>query len=139
MTGAHGPHSLGQGLPAVTGIDLGRDRTAVFDARKARQVRSVPPRPSTADGARVDLYRGFADDDWSASARWPDASTDSVWALPTGRRVTEGEFVFGTRWRLNQPALTVHSGDQDFDDLRVERAATPLPRGAPPPRRGVRR
>uniref|UniRef100_UPI002F90DAD7 S8 family serine peptidase n=1 Tax=Streptomyces anthocyanicus TaxID=68174 RepID=UPI002F90DAD7 len=129
LTGAHGPHSLGQGLLTVTDIDLGRDRTAVFDARKARRVSSVPPRPSTVDGTRVDLYRGFADDDWSASARWPDDSTDSVWALPTGTRVTEGEFVFGTRWRLNQPALTVDSGDQVFDDLRVERAATPLPRG----------
>ncbi|MFE7752051.1 S8 family serine peptidase [Streptomyces sp. NPDC057428] len=129
LTGTHGPHSLGQGLLAVTDIDLGQDRTAVFDARKARQVRSVPPRSSTADGARVDLYRGFADDDWSSSARWQDDSTDSIWALPTGRRVTEGEFVFGTRWRLNQPALSVDSGDQVFDDLRVERAASPLPRG----------
>ncbi|GHA73361.1 peptidase [Streptomyces canarius] len=129
LEGAHGPHSIGQGLLAVTDIDLGRDRTAVFDGTKARQVRTVAPDPSTPDGSRVDLYRGFAADDWSSSSRWTDASYDSVWALPTGREVAQGEFVFGTRWRLRQPTLTVASGDGAFDDLRVAPGATPLPEG----------
>ncbi|WP_225814358.1 S8 family serine peptidase [Streptomyces spinosus] len=129
LEGAHGPHSIGQGMLAVTDIDLGQDRTAVFDGTKARQVRAVTPDPSTPGGSRVDLYRGFADDDWSSSSRWTDASYDSVWALPTGRDAREGEFVFGTRWRLRQPALSVASGDGPFDDLRAAPGATPLPEG----------
>lgn len=130
VEGAHGPHSRGQGMLAVTGIDLRQDRTVLLDGTKARQVRAVTPRPSTPDDSRVDVFRGFADDDdWSSSSRWTDASYDSVWTLPTGRRVTEGQFVFGARWRLRQPTLTVSSGTNGYDDLRAALGAAPLPEG----------
>ncbi|MHA5054862.1 S8 family peptidase [Streptomyces sp. SD15] len=128
LEGSHGPHSLGLGLMAVSDVVLDQDRTAVFDATRARQVRAVAPKPSTPDGSRIEYYRGFADDDWSSSSRWPQASYDSIWALPT-KKVAEGEFVFGTRWRLEEPALTVTSGDRPFDDLVVHRSATPLSQG----------
>ncbi|MFE9611728.1 S8 family serine peptidase [Streptomyces sp. NPDC006012] len=129
LEGAHGPHSLGRGLLAVTDIDLSQDRTAVLDGTKARRVEAVAPRSSTLDSFRLDAYRGFADDDWSASSRWSDPGDDSLWAVPTGRKVAEGDFVLGTRWRLAQPALTVAAGDRAYDDLRVHRGAQPLPAG----------
>ncbi|WP_329326324.1 S8 family serine peptidase [Streptomyces sp. NBC_01689] len=128
LEGSHGPHSLGLGLMAVSDVVLDQDRTAVFDATRARQVRTVTPRPSTVDGSRIEYYRGFADDDWSSSSRWPGTAYDSVWALPT-KKVAEGEFVLGTRWRTEEPALTVASGDRTFGDLLVHRGATPLARG----------
>ncbi|MFL4910097.1 S8 family serine peptidase [Streptomyces sp. MMS24-I2-30] len=129
LEGAHGPHSVGLGLLAVTDIDLSQDRTAVLDGTRARQVEAVTPRPSTPDSFRLDAYRGFAEDDWSSSSRWSDTDDDSLWAVPTGRKVAEGEFVLGTRWRLAQPALTVAAGDRAYDDLRVHRGAQPLPAG----------
>ncbi len=129
LEGAHGPHSVGQGLLALTDIDLRQDRTAVFDGTRARRVTAVTPDPSTPDDSRVNLFRGFAADDWSSSSRWTDASYDSVWALPTGRKVTEGRFEFGTRWRLRQPVLTVASDGEAFDDLRVAPGATAPPEG----------
>ncbi|MGW2050282.1 S8 family serine peptidase [Streptomyces sp. NPDC001858] len=128
LEGSHGPHSLGLGLMAVSDVVLDQDRTAVFDATRARQVRTVAPKPSTPGGSRIEYYRGFAADDWSSSARWPGMAYDSVWALPT-KKVAEGEFVFGTRSRLEEPTLTVASGDRAFDDLVVHRGATPLAEG----------
>ncbi|MGV9914515.1 S8 family serine peptidase [Streptomyces tendae] len=127
--GAHGPRSVGLGLLTVTDIDLTQDRTALFDGTKARRVTVDTPRPGTPDGFRVDAYRGYGPDDWSSSSVWSDTSDDSVWALPTGRKVTEGEFVLGTRWRLKQPTLTVTSTDGTYDDLLAHAGAAPLREG----------
>ncbi|MFB4278080.1 S8 family serine peptidase [Nonomuraea sp. MTCD27] len=129
VEGTHGPHSRGFGLLTVTDIALDRDRTVVIDARKARRLTAVTPKPSSLDGMRVDVYRGVADDDYTASSRWPDASYDSVWTLPTGGKVGVGEFEVGGHWRLNQPALTVSTSDHVFDDALVHRGAAPLPKG----------
>ncbi|MEV5897389.1 S8 family serine peptidase [Nonomuraea fuscirosea] len=129
LEGANGPRSRGYGELAVTDIQLDRDRTVVIDARKARRLTAVPPKPSSLDGMRVDVYRGVADDDYTATSRWPDASYDSVWTLPTGANVGVGEFELGGHWRLNQPALTVSTSGHDFDDAIVHRGAAPLPKG----------
>ncbi|MFD3456701.1 S8 family serine peptidase [Streptomyces sp. NPDC058691] len=129
LEGTHGPQSLGLGMLSVSDIALDQDRTVVIDATKAREISARTPKPSTPDGSRFEFYRGFADDDWSTSAWWPSPSYDSVWTLPTGRKVKEGDFVLGTRWRMQQPALTVADGDRVYDDLRVQRAGTPMSRG----------
>ncbi|MDX3850589.1 S8 family serine peptidase [Streptomyces sp. AK02-01A] len=129
LEGANGPHSRGRGLLTLSEITLDQDTTATIDASRARQIKAVTPRKTTSGGVRLDVYRGFADDDYSASEIWPDASYDSVWTLPTGKKVSEGEFVFGARWRLEQPALTVSSGTRVFDDLRAHRGAAPLREG----------
>ncbi|MEW2489092.1 S8 family serine peptidase [Streptomyces sp. NPDC048411] len=129
VQGAHGPRSVGMALLTVTDIDLTQDRTAVFDGSRARRVAADTPLPGTPDGFRVDAYRGFGDDDWSASSAWSGTADDSLWALPTGRKVAEGEFVLGTRWRLKQPTLTVASGDGVYDDLLAHAGARPVPEG----------
>ncbi|GGL04645.1 peptidase [Sphaerisporangium melleum] len=129
LTGAHGPHSLGLGMLAVTDLVLDRDRTMTFDARKARPITAVGPKASTLSGMRFDIYRGVSDGDYTASSRWPDLGYDSVWTLPTGPKVRVGEFEAGGHWRLEQPALTVSAGDHAYDDLMVHRGAAPLPKG----------
>ncbi|MGW3347141.1 S8 family serine peptidase [Nonomuraea rubra] len=129
LEGANGPRSRGYGALAVTDIVLDRDRTVVIDARKARRLTAVTPRASSLDGVRIDVYRGVADDDYTATSRWPDASYDSVWTLPTGGKVGVGEFELGGHWRLNQPAMTISTSGHDFDDAIVHRGAAPLPKG----------
>ncbi|MDX2710232.1 serine protease, partial [Streptomyces sp. PA03-6a] len=54
---------------------------------------------------------------------------DSIWALPTGKKVTDGEFEFGARFRLEQPALTVGTASRTYADPLVKRGAEPLPAG----------
>ncbi|AWS48570.1 serine protease [Streptosporangium sp. 'caverna'] len=129
LEGANGPHSRGLGMLSVSDIKLDRDRTVAFDARKARRLTAVAPMASTLSGMRVSVYRGLADDDYTASNRWPNSSYDSVWTLPTGGKVREGEFEVGAHWRLEQPPLTVSTATRAFDDLMVHRGATPLPKG----------
>ncbi|MGW4643633.1 S8 family peptidase [Sphaerisporangium sp. NPDC004334] len=129
LEGAHGPHSLGLGVLAATDVRLDQDRTVTLDARKARRVAAVTPKASTLAGMRMDVYRAVADDDYTASSRWPAIEYDSVWTLPTGAKVRKGEFEIGAHWRLQQPALTLASGGRAFDDVLVHRGATPLPKG----------
>ncbi|MEV4813288.1 S8 family peptidase [Micromonospora avicenniae] len=128
LEGVNGPHSRGFGLLPVPEITLDQDRTVVFDATKARRVTVDTPQPSTVDGARFEVFRNFGGDPW-ISAWYPGLEYDSFWVLPTDRKVTKGKFFLSSRWRLAQPALTVTADRHAYDDLRVQRAATPLPRG----------
>ncbi|MEV6367197.1 S8 family serine peptidase [Micromonospora musae] len=128
LEGANGPHSRGLGLLPVPEITLDRDRTVVFDATKAHRATVSTPQHSTVDGSRFELFRDFGGNPW-LSAWYPEPEYDSVWVLPTSGKVTKGEFSFSTRWRTAQPALTVAAGSREYDDLRVRRAGTPLPRG----------
>ncbi|MGI5525566.1 S8 family serine peptidase [Micromonospora sp. CA-259024] len=128
VEGANGPNSRGLGVLPVPEINLDQDRTVDFDATKARRVTVSTPQDSTVDGARIEVSRDFGGNVWTDG--WlTDSSYDSVWVLPTDRRVTKGTFSFSTQWRTVQPALTVAAGGRDYDDLRVQRAGTPLPRG----------
>ncbi|MEW9529183.1 S8 family serine peptidase [Microbispora sp. NPDC049125] len=129
VQGSHGPGSLGYAMLSVPDIDLSRDRAVTLDASAARQVTAVTPKKTTSSALRMEIYRGFGPDDYSWSARLPGPEYDSMWTLPTGKKVTEGEFIFGARWRDEEPALTVASATREFDDLLVRRGATPLPEG----------
>ncbi|WP_055590727.1 S8 family peptidase [Streptacidiphilus griseoplanus] len=130
VQGAHGPHSLGKALLSAPEITLDRNRAVMLDARAARQVSAVVPRTTTDSEVHMDLERVFDTDDYSMSTLDLSAREyDSMWALPTGRKVTEGRFSFSTRWRKEEPALTVASGTQDYDDLEVQRGSVQLPDG----------
>ncbi|MFC4608415.1 S8 family serine peptidase [Streptomyces maoxianensis] len=128
VRGANGPHSLGMALLSFTDVQLDQDRTVTLDGRKARQILAHVPRQTTAVAPRLDIHRSFTDS-LVASSMMPNASYDSIWALPTGKKVTDGEFEFGARFRLEQPALTVGTQSETYHDPLVKRAAKPLPAG----------
>ncbi|MGC4816614.1 S8 family serine peptidase [Micromonospora sp. DT63] len=128
VRGVHGPRSKGMAMLGFTDVNLNTDRTVTLDARAARQVRAEVPQEATATALRMDIHRSTANG-LTESQVLPDDSYDSMWALPTGRAVTDGEFEFGARWRLEQPALTVAAGGRSYDDLLVKRATPALPAG----------
>lgn len=126
--GANGPHSLGMAVLGFNDVQLDQDRTVTLDGRKARRILARAPKQTTAVAPRLDVERAFARTLF-ASSMLPNPSYDSIWALPTGKKVTEGTFEFGARFRLEQPALTVGTGAQTYVDPLVKRAAKPLPAG----------
>ncbi|MFI6784857.1 S8 family serine peptidase [Micromonospora sp. NPDC050276] len=128
VEGANGPNSRGLAVLPVPEITLDQDRTVDFDATKARRVTLTTPQESTVDGARLEVSREFGGNVWT-DGWFLDSAHDSVWVLPTDRKVTTGKFSFSTEWRTVQPALTVTVDGHDYDDLRVQRAGTPLPQG----------
>ncbi|MYS22134.1 S8 family serine peptidase [Streptomyces sp. SID4948] len=128
VQGAHGPHSLGMALLSFNDVTLDRDRSVTLDGRKTRQILARVPGQTTADAPRLDVRRTFTDTDVETSML-PNSSYDSIWALPTGRKVTDGEFEFGARFRLEQPALDLGTATRAYRDPLVKRGATPLPAG----------
>jgi subtilisin family serine protease len=129
VQGTHGPHSLGKAMLSAPEINLDRDRAVTLDASKARQVTAVVPKETTDSQVHMDIYRSFDSDHYTTGTL--DTFTpgyDSMWALPTDK-VTQGDFLFGARWRKEEPALTVASDKRSFDDLRFQRGSTPLPDG----------
>ncbi|MFJ3403656.1 S8 family serine peptidase [Promicromonospora sp. NPDC090134] len=132
VEGANGAGSLGTALLSFVDVDLSQDRAVVLDAREAVQVRAEVPQDTDPAAMRLDVIRQFPNGGYTSSSMLPPGEYDSLWALPTGKKVTEGLFEFGAQFRLEQPALTVEKGRGGFDglgDLRVKRGATPLPAG----------
>jgi subtilisin family serine protease len=124
VEGTHGPNSKGLAVLTLVDIHLDKNKTATYDARKARQLTASAPQATTLGEVRANVYRDFGRDFSVGSSRWPNSSYDSVWVLPTGK-AKDGDFVAGARWRLEQPALTLAG----YDDLLVRRASQPLARG----------
>ncbi|WP_419704153.1 S8 family peptidase [Promicromonospora sp. NFX87] len=129
VEGANGPGSLGTALLSFVDVDLSQDRAVVLDARKAVQVRAEVPQDTDPGAMRLDVIRQFPNGGYTASSMLPAGEHDSLWALPTGKKVTDGLFEFGAQFRLDQPALTIVEGRDGIGDLRVKRGATPLPAG----------
>ncbi|MEU8793668.1 S8 family serine peptidase [Streptomyces sp. NPDC048643] len=128
VEGANGPHSLGMALLSFNDIQLDQDRTITLDGRKARQILARPPKDTTATAPRLDVHRSFSNS-LAETSMLPGPSYDSIWALPTSKKVSNGRFEFGARFRLEQPALTVGTGSKTYDDLLVKRAVKPLREG----------
>ncbi|PUB29927.1 subtilisin family serine protease [Promicromonospora sp. AC04] len=129
VEGANGPGSLGTALLSFVDVDLSQDRSVVLDARKAVQVRAEVPQDTDPAAMRLDVIRQFPNGGYTASSMFPAGEYDSLWALPTGKKVTDGLFEFGAQFRLEQPALTILEGRGGLDDLRVKRGTTPLTAG----------
>lgn len=128
VQGANGPHSLGMALLSFNDVSLDQDRTVTLDARKARQIAARVPGQTTAVAPRLEVLRSYPDS-LVETTMLPNESYDSIWALPTGKKVTEGTFEFGARFRMEEPALTLASGSHGYADPLVKRAAVPLPTG----------
>ncbi|MFI5757683.1 S8 family serine peptidase [Streptomyces sp. NPDC051569] len=132
VQGAHGQSSRGLALLTAPRVDLKGDTTLTLDARQAKKVTAATPKQSTTTQLRVD-YRFMFDATGDAGAIYSGftvgSSYDSLWALPTGKKVTGGSFEMRVRWRNEQPALKISSRYQDLDDLLVVRGRTPLRTG----------
>ncbi|MFJ9818520.1 S8 family serine peptidase [Streptomyces sp. NPDC101151] len=128
VQGADGPHSRGMALLAFNDVQLDQDRTVTLDGRRTHRILARVPKQTTAVAPRLDVHRSFTDS-LVESSMLPNESYDSIWALPTGKKVTSGEFEFGARFRLEQPALTVGTRSKNYADPLVKRAAKPLPAG----------
>ncbi|MGW9027563.1 PA domain-containing protein [Streptomyces sp. NPDC055722] len=115
-------------LLAFNDVQLDQDRTVTLDGRKARRILARVPQQTTAVAPRLDVHRSFTDS-LVETSMLPDPSYDSIWALPTGKKVTTGKFEFGARFRLEQPALTLGTSRTTYADPLVKRAAKPLPAG----------
>ncbi|MFB7177292.1 S8 family serine peptidase [Streptomyces sp. NPDC056257] len=129
LEGANGPRSLGLAILPVPEVKLDQDRTVVFDGTRARQIRAVTPQASEPSESRIQAVRTYSSLNSQSSTMWQTKAYDSIWTLPTTAEVTEGEFLFGTRWRLEQPALTVTTPTRTLGGLLVERGSTALPKG----------
>nr|WTB28840.1 S8 family serine peptidase [Streptomyces sp. NBC_00830] len=129
VQGANGPHSLGMAMLSFTDVQLDQDRTVTLDARKARQILARTPRETTSVAPRLDISRRYSAKRFDETSMLPNETYDSIWALPTDKKVTDGEFEFGARFRLEAPALTVGTKSETYD-LLVKRAATPLSAGS---------
>ncbi|MET8331888.1 S8 family serine peptidase [Streptomyces sp. NPDC005181] len=129
VQGANGPHSRGMALLGFANVTLDQDRTVTLDGRKARQILARVPKQGTLVAPRLDVRRTWVGGGSFETSMLPNPSYDSIWALPTGKNVTDGEFEFGARFRLEQPALTVGTESETYADPLVKRAATPLPAG----------
>ncbi|WP_426570201.1 S8 family serine peptidase [Streptomyces canus] len=140
VEGVNGPHSLGMAVLTAPEVELTGDRTVVFDASKARQVKVATHRPSAVAHSRIDLYRSFtsgtptpSDGNALRERIRPSATYDSLWALPTSGKVKEGSFVFATRIRAEQPPLRVAERGLRLDDVLVQPGSRPMPEGTSRP------
>ncbi|WP_245791135.1 S8 family serine peptidase [Actinacidiphila rubida] len=128
VQGASGPHSRGMALLSFNDVSLDQDRTVTLDARQARRIAARVPGQTTPVAPRLEVLRSFPDT-LVETTMLPNESYDSIWALPTGKKVTDGTFEFGARFRLEEPALTLATGKREYVDPLVKRAAVPLPAG----------
>ncbi|MFE9948789.1 S8 family serine peptidase [Streptomyces sp. NPDC005531] len=135
VEGLHGPHSLGSAVLIAPEVELGSDRDVVLDASQARQIKVATPKPTTVVKSRIDVWRSFTsakpEPDTGAvfDALFPPAAYDSLWALPTGSKVTKGSFAFSTRFRAEQTPLAISYGGELLDDALTQPGSSPLPDG----------
>ncbi|SNT50428.1 PA domain-containing protein [Actinacidiphila glaucinigra] len=127
IQGVHGPHSRGLALLGDPDVFLDRDVTVSFDASKAQRIRMTTPQQSEATFQKLGYNRtlngvrsGLAAD---------SLYYDSLWAQPTTRKVTHGDFQLTARWRNEKPALAVSTGSTEFTGILRQEGITPLARG----------
>ncbi|GAA0448755.1 peptidase [Paractinoplanes deccanensis] len=129
VPGLRGPRSLGRAVLVAPEVVLGADRTLTLDGTKLVPAKATTPERTSVAQLRVDLYRSYPDrhpfgDDYTVGPQY-----DSVWATPTGKKVTQGSFSFGTRWSAVQPPLAVSVAGRTFDDLLYQSGSPRLPDG----------
>ncbi|MET8138765.1 S8 family serine peptidase [Sphaerisporangium sp. NPDC005288] len=137
VEGLHGPDSLGVATLIAPEVDLTADRTVELDASRARQVKVATPKPTAVVDSRVDIFRSFtssrpAPGDGTAlhEVIMTPPAYDSLWALPSEKKVTKGSFVFTTRFRARQTPLKIGYQGHDLDDVLVQPGSAAMPDGA---------
>ncbi|MEV4343084.1 S8 family serine peptidase [Actinoplanes sp. NPDC049596] len=129
VPGLRGPRSLGRAVLVAPEVVLSAARTLTLDGARLVPARATTPERTSMAQLRVDLFRSYPDrfpfgDDYTVGPQY-----DSIWANPTGKKVTQGSFTFGTRWSAVQPPLSVNVGGKQFDDLLIQSGSPQLPEG----------
>ncbi|MFC7380764.1 S8 family serine peptidase [Sphaerisporangium rhizosphaerae] len=137
VEGLHGSNSLGLAMLIAPEVDLTADRSVELDASRARQVKVVTPKPTAVVDSRVDIFRSFtsskpAPGDSGAlhEVIMTPPAYDSLWALPSKKKVQKGSFVFTTRFRARQTPLKIGYRGHDLDDVLVQPGSAAMPDGA---------
>ncbi|MFI8182830.1 S8 family serine peptidase [Actinacidiphila glaucinigra] len=128
VRGVHGAHSMGMALLGDPEVVMDRDRTVTLDATKLQRVDMTTPQPTEATYQRLEYNRAMGGGTWRDYME-TQTSYDSLWAQPTTHKVTHGDFHLGARWRKEQPALSVTTGDDEFTDVLRQEDVTALPQG----------
>ncbi|MGW4483402.1 S8 family serine peptidase [Amycolatopsis sp. NPDC004368] len=132
VAGRTGPHSLGYAVLTVPELNLTSDTTVDLDASRVHQIKVATPQPTSVSTSRIDLFRSFtssrptpADTQALHEILMPDATYDSLWALPTKNKVNKGSFVFATRIRAKQTPLKISYQGHDLDDTLLVQPGSP--------------
>ncbi|MEU4658295.1 S8 family serine peptidase [Streptomyces sp. NPDC023723] len=106
VRGGHGADSLGLGFLAAPEITLDRNREITLDGRELREIGADVDRRTETRQLLMEYDRSANGSALFGALQVP-LTYDSVFAAPTGRKVTEGSFEYRTVWRLGKPLLAV--------------------------------
>ncbi|MGI5395068.1 S8 family serine peptidase [Streptomyces sp. CA-251251] len=106
VRGSRGADSLGLGFLAAPEVVVDRDREITLDGRKLREIGADVDRRTETRQLLMEYDRSGGGSDLFGAVQVP-LTYDSVFAAPTGRKVTEGDFEYRTVWRLGKPLLEV--------------------------------
>ncbi|ANB06262.1 peptidase S8 [Streptomyces ambofaciens] len=106
VRGSGGADSLGLGFLAAPEVVVDRDREITLDGRKLREIGADVDRRTETRQLLMEYDRSANGSDLFGAVQVP-LTYDSVFAAPTGRKVTEGDFEYRTVWRLGKPLLEV--------------------------------
>ncbi|MFE5395505.1 S8 family serine peptidase [Streptomyces sp. NPDC056568] len=106
VRGSRGADSLGLGFLAAPEVVVDRDREITLDGRTLREIGADVDRRTETRQLLMEYDRSGGGSDLFGAVQVP-LTYDSVFAAPTGRKVTEGDFEYRTVWRLGKPLLEV--------------------------------
>ncbi len=127
VQGAGGPRSKGLALLGDPDVMLDHDATVTFDASKAKRIEMTTPQRSDVTFQKLGYNRVMNGVRSGLSA--DGVYYDSIWAQPTSRKVTHGDFQLTARWRSEKPALAVSTRSTEFTGILRQEGVTPLARG----------
>ncbi|KFG75687.1 S8 family serine peptidase [Streptomyces mutabilis] len=106
VRGSRGADSLGLGFLAAPEVVVDRDREITLDGTELREISADVDKRTETRQLLMEYDRSANGADLFGAVQVP-LTYDSVFAAPTGRKVTEGDFEYRTVWRLGKPALEV--------------------------------
>ncbi|MFC7813746.1 S8 family serine peptidase [Streptomyces sp. NPDC057367] len=106
VRGSHGADSLGLGFLAAPEVVVDRDREITLDGRELREISADVRERTETRQLIMEFDRSANGSDLFGAVQVP-LTYDSVFAAPTGEKVTEGGFEYRTVWRLGKPLLEV--------------------------------
>jgi hypothetical protein len=100
------------------------DRTFVFDARKASQIKVLTPQRADAENVGIAWHRATSSRDAVSGWAFDGLVANGIYSQNFGK-VTDGSFQQVQRWDLAQPKLTVEAGGLRLPTPRSGDESTP--------------